>query len=348
MARSPRISVVISAYNDFPSLRRLLADLFKSKFKSFEVVIVDDASQEDLSKLKEYFPQIRYFRNKINLGVAETRNLGARLAKGKIILSLDNDVVPFGDLIFEVAKFFEKNPKAIAVTGFPGTGAENEHFFAKFKYLRDYSYWYLDSDPGSFYYFRPAIGAIKKEVFLALKGYDGRYCRPGVPAVEDLEFSYRLSVVGKTVFDPKLVVGHPFGGLRKLVKTYFKRTAIFFEILRKNLKFSGVATTGGEAFTIIFSVLSLASILGTLAITSLLWVFVPSFIWFIFLQRRFLSLCFEREGLLFSMGAFLTSWFLYIVIVAGAVYAIFEYLLENLFKEELEFKPGVLTTTPKT
>ncbi len=257
--KTPFISVVISGYNDLELTKSLLASLFKTTCRDFEVLLIDDASPQDLSELKRLFP-IRYLRNKVNLGVAKTRNIAAQKAKGEILLSLDNDVKPFGDLISEVYTFFKKHPKILAITGFPGTGAENPAFFAKYKYLRDWSYWHLEVDRKRFYYFRPAIGALRRDVYLELGGYDSRFCRPGMPAIEDLEFSYRLTQKGRIIFNPKMVVGHPFGGLGKLISTYFKRTTLFLEVLKEKRCFTGVATTSGEALTILLAVFSLSSL----------------------------------------------------------------------------------------
>lgn len=316
----PLISVAISAYNDIDRMRLLLPELFKSKYKNFEVVVIDDASKEDLRPLKKEFP-IRYFRNKKNLGVSETRNISVEKAKGEIILSLDNDVKPLSDIIYEVYRFFQKHPGAVAITGFPGTGAENPGFFAKYKYLRDWSYWNLENDKSSFYYFRPAIGAIKRDVFLELGGYDSRFCRPGVPAVEDLEFSYRLARKGKIYYDPKLVVGHPFGGLRKLIDTYFKRSQLFLEIFSEKRAFSGVATTGGEVITLGLAPLVLLAFLAGLFFRPLLIFFALFLGLFIYKQKKFIGFAYKKEGLLFALASFFTSWLLYLVIILGAFYA---------------------------
>jgi len=318
MVKYPLISVVISAYNDLDLMKVLLKKLYQTKYPHFEVVVVDDASPlEDLSVLKKLFP-IRYYRNKKNLGAAETKNIAARKAKGEILLSLDNDVKPLSDIIWETYQFFKKNPKVVAVTGFPGTGAENNKFFAKYKYLRDWAYWHLDHDEDSFFYFRPAIGAIRRKAFLDLKGYDTNFCWPGKPAVEDLEFSYRLSKLGKIVFNPKMVVGHPFGGLRKLIRTYFERTSLFLRILKEKQRFSGVATTKKEVLTIVCAGIS-AGLFFMALFFSFLWLFFGFFLTgLIYFQRLFLWLCFKKEGALFAIGAFFTSWLLYLVIWAGA------------------------------
>lgn len=317
-AQNPRISVIISAYNDAELIERLLKKIFQTSFSDFEVIVVDDASTDSTPEVVKKFP-IRYFRNQENRGVAYTRNRAAREARGEILLSFDSDVLPDFDALSEVDLFFRENPEAVALTGFQGTGKENPHFFAKYKYLRDYAYWYLERDPTSFYYFRPAIGAIKRDVFLQLGGYDDKKYKD--PSVEDLEFSYRLARVGKIHFNPKMAVAHPFGSLGKLIRTYFRRTYLFTDILLTNRGFSGVATTSGEAGTIFYAAASLGLFLGGFLIRPLWLVFLPVFAWYIYLQRKFLGLTLGRGGIAFTAGSFLTSWFLYHAIIAGAVWA---------------------------
>lgn len=334
--RLPLVSVVISAYNDVERMKLLLQEIFKTKYKNFEVVVVDDASSEDLGQLKKIFP-IRYFRNKKNCGAAETRNIAAHKARGEILLSLDNDVRPLSDLIWKTSRFFEHNPYVVAVSGFPGTGLENPSFFAKYKYLRDWAYWHLDLDRWRFCFFRPAIGAIRRDVFLKLGGYDSRYCRPGVPAVEDLEFSYRLAQEGKIVFEPDLIVGHPFGGLKNLIKTYFNRTALFLEILKEYKLFTGVATTPAEAATILLAPLCLLSIPATIIYPAFFPYFALLMAAFIFRQRLFLGLCFKKEGPVFALKAFFTSWLLYLVINAGAAWALI-FLVPRIILEKLKLR----------
>lgn len=59
-----------------------------------EIIVIDDASTDNLDKvMKRYrdMPEIRYLKNELNLGVAETRNRGVALAKGEYVAFLDAD-----------------------------------------------------------------------------------------------------------------------------------------------------------------------------------------------------------------------------------------------------------------
>ncbi|MFH0863549.1 MAG: glycosyltransferase family A protein, partial [Candidatus Gottesmanbacteria bacterium] len=316
-------------YNNLKSLNLLLLNLYQTKFNNFEVIVVDDASKEDLSILSKTFP-IKYIRNERNLGVAQTRMIGARLAQGEIILSLDNDIIPYGDLLNEIDIFFKKNPEALAVSGFAGTAKENTSFYARFKLWRDWVYWNLERDKDSFYWFKTSIGAIKRQTFFELGGYPDYFFKPGSNTLEDLDFSYRLAQKGKIYFDSKMAVGHRYGGLSKLVTLYFKRTTLFIDYLFHKHRFPGVATTQSEAATIILGAISLFFLVGILINQMNLLIFIAIFLIFIFRQKKFLVFCLKKEGTWFMIKAFLTNWFLYSIIIIGAVFGGLEIILNKL------------------
>jgi len=59
-----------------------------------EILVINDYSPDHLDRVMEAYkkyPQIRYLKNEKNLGVAETRNKGVRLARGEYIAFLDAD-----------------------------------------------------------------------------------------------------------------------------------------------------------------------------------------------------------------------------------------------------------------
>lgn len=88
----PTVSVIIPCYNAGLLLFRSLSSVFKQTKQALEVIVVDDASTADPQRLiRRYFPQVRYFRNDVNVGVASSRNRGAALAQGVFVAFLDAD-----------------------------------------------------------------------------------------------------------------------------------------------------------------------------------------------------------------------------------------------------------------
>lgn len=87
------VSFIIPARNEQDTLRYTVANLHKTvTTRSFEVIVVDDASDEDLSEHVEPSDEIVYLRNSRRLGVAKSRNIGARKAQGELLVFLDAHV----------------------------------------------------------------------------------------------------------------------------------------------------------------------------------------------------------------------------------------------------------------
>ncbi|MDP3785230.1 MAG: glycosyltransferase family 2 protein [bacterium] len=110
-------SVVIPSYNGKEFLREDLLALRHSQVKPRKIIIVDDFSSDGTFKmLQNEFPEVLVIRNEKNLGPTASRNRGAKLAEGKYILFLDNDVLVKPDAIEKLLKFLESN-SAVAITG---------------------------------------------------------------------------------------------------------------------------------------------------------------------------------------------------------------------------------------
>ena len=91
------ISVVIPVYNGEKHLHQAIesALLQRKSIKNIEILIVDDASTDRTQEIAQEYvnsiPDVRYFRNKVNRGAAESRNYGVRNAAGEWIAFLDAD-----------------------------------------------------------------------------------------------------------------------------------------------------------------------------------------------------------------------------------------------------------------
>lgn len=96
MKNKTEISVVIPAYNEEKNIGECLSSLLKQSFKDFEIIVVDDGSQD---KTKEIVKKYQKNNKNISLiqgehkGPGASRNLGASRAKGKILAFVDADMV---------------------------------------------------------------------------------------------------------------------------------------------------------------------------------------------------------------------------------------------------------------
>lgn len=89
---NPTITVVIPLYNGEKYILRTINSVLKQSFKDFEIVIVNDGSNDNGCKFIEELSnsKITLF-NQANSGVSVARNKGIELGKGKYFAFLDAD-----------------------------------------------------------------------------------------------------------------------------------------------------------------------------------------------------------------------------------------------------------------
>ena len=89
----PRVSVVIPTCNRARLLRAAIASVLAQQFENFEIIIIDDASDDETRAVIAGFSdsRIRYFRHADNRGEAASRNAGLAHARGEYIAFLDDD-----------------------------------------------------------------------------------------------------------------------------------------------------------------------------------------------------------------------------------------------------------------
>lgn len=104
------ISIIIPVYNSQKYLLELLESLKSQDYLDFEVIIIDDGSNDDsfliCSKFEMENKNIRIFKQK-NRGVSQTRNFGLSKANGKYVMFLDSDDYLSNNILKTVAKYLE-------------------------------------------------------------------------------------------------------------------------------------------------------------------------------------------------------------------------------------------------
>ncbi len=90
---APTVSVIVPAYNAAKYIGEAVNSVFAQTFTSFEVIVINDGSQdtEELEQeLKRYPEKLRYIKQE-NRGAAAARNMGLRAAAGEFVAFLDAD-----------------------------------------------------------------------------------------------------------------------------------------------------------------------------------------------------------------------------------------------------------------
>jgi len=107
------VSVIITNYNGKNLLEENLPAVVSAREnpsnKIIEILVVDDASTDkSVSFLKSDFPGVRVISHRQNRGFAAATNTGVRMAKGKLVCLLNNDVSPSPNFLESVFQIFEK------------------------------------------------------------------------------------------------------------------------------------------------------------------------------------------------------------------------------------------------
>ncbi len=93
--QNPLVSVIIVNYNHREYLTEALVSLQAQTFTDFEIIVVDNASDDDsVEFVQTMFPAVRLIALNENTGFAKGNNIGIRNARGKLIALLNNDAVP--------------------------------------------------------------------------------------------------------------------------------------------------------------------------------------------------------------------------------------------------------------
>lgn len=101
------ISVIIPTYNEEKVILECLASLQKYSEKDFEIICVDDGStdttMQKLRSASKTFENLRLIEQK-HQGPAMARNLGAKNAKGEILVFVDSDMTFDSDFLPNLVK----------------------------------------------------------------------------------------------------------------------------------------------------------------------------------------------------------------------------------------------------
>ena len=105
-----KVSVVVPTYNRAYRLEETLRSVVNQTYQDFELIVVDDGSTDDTSKVMQSFPDAQYVSLKKNYGVSRARNIGITCAKGNYICFLDSDDLWDEKKLQVQVQWMEENP----------------------------------------------------------------------------------------------------------------------------------------------------------------------------------------------------------------------------------------------
>jgi glycosyltransferase involved in cell wall biosynthesis len=207
----PVVSVVTPTYNRRTSLDRLLQGLRKQTYSAsqFELVAVDDGSSdgtvEHLRGLE--LPYAMRVFQQAHAGPAVARNLGVAQASGRLILFLDDDVLPVPTLIEEHVRTHADATDLVVIgpmsppLGWPRPAWIKWDEETLKQQYRDMLAGEWACTPRQFY---TANASVDRARLVRSGGFDGNFKR-----AEDVELAFRLQENGaRFTFNPRAEIVH--------------------------------------------------------------------------------------------------------------------------------------------
>ena len=197
------MSVIIPVHNGGANFRRCLASLAAAASRPGEVIVVADGDRDGSRLLAESFGA-QVLKLDTPRGPAGARNLGARRARGDILFFIDADITIPPNTLEQLAAVFGREPGVAAVFGSYDDEPAVAKFFSQYKNL--FHHYVHQNGRVEASTFWGGCGAVRRDAFLAVGGFDESYRRP---SIEDIELGHRLKRAGYRIrLDKALQVKH--------------------------------------------------------------------------------------------------------------------------------------------
>lgn len=217
----PEVSVIIPVYNKSEYTERCLAAL-KDRFPpgvAHEIIVIDNASTDATAGMltaqaKKWGSSLRTLRNETNLGFARACNQGALLARGRIIVFLNNDTEVHDQWLPPLIDELDTRPATGVVGGrllFPNGTVQHAGVAVRRSKIPFHIHRGLPGESPLvterrlFPMITAACSAVRRHEFLELGMFDEGY----INGHEDVDLCLRYRKKGKEcVYRPECVVTH--------------------------------------------------------------------------------------------------------------------------------------------
>ncbi len=242
--QAPLVSIIMLTFNALEYTKKCINSVLEHTRLPYELILVDNSSQdgtvEYLHELKEQYDHIKVIFNKKNKGFAYGNNQGARRAKGKYLLFLNNDVLVADGWLNDLVSVLVENP-------FVGMVGPITNSISGRQRVENVPY----KDEQGFYAFAAKVRELNKnkitprrriagfcmlmrrELFEKLGGFDTRF---GTGNFEDDDLCVRLRQKGWAIMVHEGVFIHHYGSqtfkanhikyeanMREKAKLFFKK-----------------------------------------------------------------------------------------------------------------------------
>jgi len=201
---SPKISVVIPAFNEEKMLPLCLKSLRNQDFRElYEIIVVDNASSDKTAEIARSFGvKVIYEPKK---GTCRARQAGVMAARAKIIAGTDADCIVPSDWLSKIFERFNQYPRAVGVAGRIEYEGNAPWWLKAVTFVKDKILLIFFRAFGKTLHISSANFSFKKEALLQVGGY--RTFFPSGPSGGDQQdILFRLQKIGPILIAPEIVV----------------------------------------------------------------------------------------------------------------------------------------------
>jgi len=309
----PEISVIVPVYNGEKTIDKCIKSILKSSFKNFEIIAINDNSIDNSLKILKKF-SIKIFNVDFD-SASKVRNFGAKKAKAKILVFVDQDVVIKKDTLKKFYEILKRNPGVSAVIATPDKNRKYKTFLGEYENLYlNYSFTRHGKETSNLH---SSTFAIRKSVFQKVGGFNEKI--KGVEQ-EDRELGERLVRNGFRIWFLKhvKVVHLKEYNLKSFVKTRINRgrgyikNVFKYKIVKDHIPFGlkfGVPLLYFTIFLIPFNYFL------SIALTA----------FFAFINFDFFKFLYKERGITFAIKALFILIFDMIITGVGILRGVFDY-----------------------
>ena len=245
----PLVSVIIPHCGGYKIISDCLLSLQDSGYSNLEVIIVDNASQDNSAQnIKENFPEVVIIQSEYNRGFASGCNFGVEQAKGEYILILNNDTIHKKHWINKLVEKMNSNSNISSVQPkiknfnrknyFDYAGGSGG-FIDKygFPFARGRIFNTIEKDKGQYddsckiFWASGTAFLTRKNIFNKLGGFDELF----FAHMEEIDYHWKCQLIGYEIWvEPKSEIYHhggfslPSSSPQKTYLNYRNSLIVFF------------------------------------------------------------------------------------------------------------------------
>ena len=327
----PKLSVIVPVYNADKTLKACLESIRKSKFKDYELIVIDDGSVDGSLRIAQKCAD-KVISLPYNQGRVKARNKGVRVVNSPVVVNIDSDVVIKPDTLMQIDDYFHQHAKLDAITGMLAIPDKNYSFVTDYKNC--YMNYYFSILPKEVSFLYGSIFAIRERVL-------NKYKNNSVAQIaDDTEIGQRI-----------LTQGHQIHLLKSLQVIHLKTFTIWslikndwqipYDWAKIFLKFQGWKQLGkyhtGYAHAAKSQIVSLLLVpniwfllLLSLFVQSLVVIPLVLILGWLMINRGFFIFLYRKKGLNFLIPALIFTFLDHLVMFAGVMTGSIVYFITRI------------------